>query len=210
MAGAIHSALALNNVIKYLEPVEFCDIKGRPHHRYADDPLNNAGEQNLRFFRDTAPSEESKRWIDEYNDWRLENLIAIIHGDMKIGPSGNLVNGYFIDPSQWGMSTELDDLAYTYSDIALYQGLEWYNTQVDKYMDYRKSHDPEFVSDLIARKSYMHNKHIRAMALQQQLALRDSVMKKRDIADPVHKKAREGYHHHLEEVTAWLRNPKAH
>ena len=117
--------------------------------------------------------------------------------------------GYFVDPSQWGKGNELDDLAYFLSDIRFYQGKDWFNSMIDRYIHHRSSHDKQFRSEVcFGNKRYLHDERLRLGALQQQLALRDSVMKKRIIE--LHRYERLGYHHHLEELTSHLINPKAH
>jgi hypothetical protein len=195
------------------------DLHGIPHHVSTDDPGINHSGARYRRFKATRLKKGVKKRVERYQKMLLElkkqGQLIIIDGDWK---KENIYRGYKIDFSCVGLGLEIDDGMYYLSDADFelnpegcqkifskyYLGEDCDTSSIDsKGISYIISRDAPCIQLASGPISMQRRNLLTALlpdALLRQLVLRHSVMKKRDLMNDKHFKARQFYQHRANEV----------
>ncbi len=202
MMGLFHKYASDDDELnEELSTVPYEDKRGIIHPVAMNIPMDDISNDSLKRFHDTeVATSDVLGIITDYNEIQdsrsTEGLLSTIHGDWK---PENMVNGYVVDFAMVGLAYEVDELAYYLSDSRFKLGVDEFHEHIDKYIQLRSAHDPEFhVKVLNNGRQEMHA--LADSAFLRQLVLRHSVMKKRDLTDDSKYKERQYYQHRINEV----------
>jgi len=180
----------------------YMDLFGYPKHLTADDPLNNYSGFAYKMFKETSVDGDEHTKIISHMNLVLKQLydndaLVIIDGDWK---PDNVYRGYKVDFSNMGWELEIFDIAYYLADHKHNVDLKTYRKYVNKYIEFRNTHDRKFARDIQSPDQQEFFYTFADAAWIRQLTAKHSVMKKRDMHNRLKIKERRYYKYRIEEA----------